>query len=135
MQPIRGVELITLPVHCDARGEVVVCEGAELPFAPARVFLLRTAGAAALRGGHANSCDELIVVVSGSVLAEIDNGQAQASLRLERCSQALLVRAGVVVRLVDFVPGTVLLRCASARYVETRHFAEPRPELLASCPR
>ena len=133
MRPISGVELITLPVHCDARGEVVVCEGADLPFVPARVFVLRTVEPGAVRGGHANSCDELIVVASGSVRVEIDNGAVQSSLRLDRPEQALLVRRGVVVRLVDFVPGTVLLCCASAPYRETRHFAAPWPELMASC--
>lgn len=132
-QPITGVELITPPVHIDARGELTVFEGAaQLPFVPERIFFMKTSDRAAVRGGHANSCDELIVPVAGSVLIEIDNGEQQASLRLHRCDQALLVRAGVLVRLRDFAPDTLLVVCASARYADTRHFAHPQPYLLPS---
>jgi hypothetical protein len=135
MQLIAGAMLITSPVHVDARGEVAVYEGNDqLPFVPARLFLMKTLDRRAVRGGHANSCDELIVAMAGSVLAEIDNGTEQSSVRLDRCDQALLVRAGVVIRLRDFAPDTLLLVCASALYAETRHFARPQPELmLASC--
>lgn len=97
---------------------------------------MRTVDRKAVRGGHANSCDELIVAMTGSVLAEIDNGTEQSSVRLDRCDQVLLVRAGVVVRLCDFAPDTLLVVCASAWYAETRHFARPQPQLmLAPCRR
>lgn len=135
MQPIIGVELIASPIHADSRGELVVLEGAAyLPFAIARMFFIRTADRDAVRGGHANSCDELIVAVTGSVLAEVDNGAAQTNVRLDRFDQALLVRAGVVIRLRDFAPETLLLVCASALYADTRHFGRPQPQLMrASC--
>jgi hypothetical protein len=133
MQPIIGAELIAPAVHADARGELIVFEGPErLPFPPARMFFLKTADRDTVRGGHANSCDELIVAMTGSVLAEIDNGTEESRVRLDRCDQALLVRAGVVVRLRDFAPDTLLLVCASALYADTRHFATPRPRLMSA---
>lgn len=134
MQPIVGVELISALVLADARGTLTVFEAPDLlPFVPARMFFLKTVDGQAIRGGHANSCDELIVAVAGSVLAELDNGEAQSSVRLHRFDQALLVRAGVVIRLRDFTPDALLLVCASALYAETRHFARPQPQLMVSC--
>lgn len=86
MQLIAGAALITSCVHVDPRGEVAVFEGDDqLPFVPARLFLMRTVDRKAVRGGHANSCDELIVAMTGSVLADIDNGTEQSSVRLDRC--------------------------------------------------
>jgi hypothetical protein len=95
-----------------------------------RMFFMKTVDPGAVRGGHANSCDELIVAVSGSVLADLDNGSEQSSIRLHRRDQALLVRAGVLIYLREFEPDTLLLVGASARYNDTRHFKVPQAHLM-----
>jgi dTDP-4-dehydrorhamnose 3,5-epimerase-like enzyme len=132
---IRGVELIHCRVHGDSRGELAAFEKSEnIPFALERVFFIRISDMAVVRGGHANSCDELIVPMSGSVLVETDNGAEQSRLRLRRYDQALWIRAGIVIHLREFEPDTLLLVCASARYADTRHFLRPQPHLMmANC--
>lgn len=81
-------------------------------------------------GGHANSCDELIVAVSGLVLVEVDNGHEHAVIRLSDCNQALWISAGILIRLREFGPGIILLVCASALYGDTRHFERLQPCLV-----
>ena len=130
-EPIRGVQLHRQKVHADPRGELVSLEQfASLPFAPKRVFFMRIDAPGTMRGGHANSCDELIVPLSGSVLVEVDNGSEHAAIRLTDHDQALWIRAGILIRLKEFEPGTILLVCASAVYGETRHFERPQPGLI-----
>ena len=128
---MEGVQLRRQRVHADPRGELVALEQfASLPFAPKRVFFMKVDSSSVVRGGHANSCDELIVAVSGSVLVELDNGHERASTRLSGCDQALWISAGILIRLKEFGPGTVLLVCASAPYEETRHFERPQPWMV-----
>lgn len=136
MKLIRGVELMRFRLHADSRGELAVFENSEnMPFSLKRVFFIRISDSATVRGGHANSCDELIVPMSGSVLAELDNGNEQSRIRLHRYDQALWVRAGIVIHLREFEPDTLLFVCASASYADTRHFQHPQPHLMmANCP-
>jgi dTDP-4-dehydrorhamnose 3,5-epimerase-like enzyme len=133
---IAGVSLLPQRVHADARGELVAFEEFEnVPFAPKRVFCVKAGPPGSARGGHANSCDELISVLSGAVTVEVDNGSACGAVRLAHHDEALWIRAGILIRLRDFAPGTILLVCASERYEDTRHYCEARPELMrAVCP-
>jgi hypothetical protein len=50
----------------DPRGLLVPVEFADLPFAPARMFLVVGPEQGATRGGHETSCHELVVLVSGT---------------------------------------------------------------------
>lgn len=128
---IHGVQLRRQQVHADPRGKLVSLELlAGLPFMPKRVFFMKVDSPGIMRGGHANSCDELIVAVSGSVLVEVDNVSEHAAIRLSGCDQALWVRSGILIRLKEFEPGTILLVCASALYGDTRHFERPQPGLI-----
>lgn len=135
MRVIEGAQLLDYQVHADSRGRLTAFEPFEsLPFALERVFLITVDTSSAVRGGHANSCDEYILAVSGSVQVEVDNGRERAAPRLRAGGPALWVRPGVLITLRAFEPGTALLVCASARYEDTRHFAEPQPQLVApSC--
>lgn len=128
---IKGVQLRRQQVHADPRGQLVSLEQfASLPFTPKRVFFMKVDSPGVMRGGHANSCDELIVALSGSVLVEVDNGDEHAAIRLSDCDQALWISSGILIRLKEFGPGTILLVCASALYGETRHFERPQPGLI-----
>lgn len=133
---IEGVDLVPQVVHTDLRGNLVSFEEfGNVPFCPKRVFVITVDRPGADRGGHANSCDELISVISGAVTIEIDNGHSRRSVRLDSCDEALWIRAGVLVVLKDFAPGTALLVCASERYEDTRHFDRPRTGITrALCP-
>lgn len=133
MELIRGVTLLEQRVHTDARGSLLALEQAtNLPFAPKRVFATTVDAPGVARGGHANSCDEFIVVLSGSVLVEVDNGEARTRVRLHGQDQALWIRAGVLIGLREFAAQTILLVCASAPYDETRHFDRAQPDLIAA---
>jgi len=124
---IAGVDLLPQVVHSDSRGNLVSFEEfGNVPFCPKRVFVITVDGPGPARGGHANSCDELISVISGAVTIEIDNGESRRSVRLDGRDEALWIRAGVLIVLKEFAPGTALLVCASERYEDTRHFDCPR---------
>jgi dTDP-4-dehydrorhamnose 3,5-epimerase-like enzyme len=133
MELIRGVELLQHEVFRDEGGELVVFEQFNgLPFAAKRVFFISVSSPDAVRGGHANSCHELLVAVSGSVIVEVDNGAQSADICLDTRDKALWIRPGVLIRLRRFVPHAIVLAFASARYDETRHFDRPQPHLIAA---
>ena len=118
-------------IHADARGDLVALEHCEnLPFEPKRVFFIKVNDQGKARGGHANSCDEFIVALSGSVLVEVDNGFERGRVRLNTCDRGLWVRAGILIHLREFQPGTILLVCAPELYRDTQHFDEAQPHLI-----
>lgn len=133
---IEGVALLPQIVHSDARGNLVSFEEfGNVPFFPKRVFVITVDRLGPDRGGHANSCDELISVIDGAVTVEIDNGVERRAVRLDGYHEALWIRAGVMIALREFEPGTALLVCASERYEDTRHFDKPLMALNRSlCP-
>ncbi|WP_043749895.1 sugar 3,4-ketoisomerase [Methylobacterium nodulans] len=130
------MSLLPQRVHADARGELVAFEEFEnVPFVPKRVFVVKVDAPGPARGGHANSCDELITVLSGAVTVEVDNGSERATVRLAGHDEALWIQGGILIRLCGFVPSTILLVCASERYKDTQHYDEARPDLMrAACP-
>ncbi|MDQ0449510.1 sugar 3,4-ketoisomerase [Methylobacterium aerolatum] len=124
---IEGVDLLPQVVHSDPRGNLISFEEfGNVPFYPKRVFVITVDHSGPDRGGHANSCDELISVVSGAVTVEVDNGYHRRSVRLESNNEALWIRAGILIVLKEFAPRTALLVCASERYEDTRHFDRPQ---------
>jgi WxcM-like, C-terminal. len=126
---IAGVLRFGLASSCDARGDLVAFEDRHnLPFPCKRVFTIRVGHGRLDRGGHANSCDEVIVVMAGSVLIKVDNGPERGEIRLVASDEAVWISGGVLIQLCDFAPGTVLMVCASQTYAETKHF--PHPQFL-----
>lgn len=119
----------------DVRGRLHVFEAFEdLPFIPKRVFLIEVREYVSARGGHANSCIEVVVALRGGVTVELDNGAEQQSFNLICEDEALWISAGVVVRLTEFRSGSLLLVFASEPYAGTQHFATPQPHLIADTP-
>lgn len=133
MKIIEGVTLRIEKVHSDDRGDLVALEQFQnIPFACERVFFMKVEHRDVVRGGHSNSCEELIVAVNGGVRVEVDNGEEKNSIRLSRADHALWIRPGVLVVLRDFEPQTVLLVCASLPYAKTEHFDRPQPQLFSA---
>ncbi|KQP68758.1 hypothetical protein ASF41_20395 [Methylobacterium sp. Leaf111] len=132
---IEGVHLLHHQVHVDPRGTLVALEQFKsLPFAPKRVFFMTIEAPGSIRGGHANSCDEFLVVLKGSLLVEVDNGNECVGVRLERYDQGLWIRAGILIHLREFEAGTIMLVCASELYENTQHYDRARPDLfIADC--
>jgi dTDP-4-dehydrorhamnose 3,5-epimerase-like enzyme len=131
MKLIRGVTLLTHQVHTDSRGSLISLEQSmDLPFVLKRVFVTKVDVPDTVRGGHANSCDEFIVVLSGSVLVDVDNGEERTCVRLCSHDQGLWIKAGVLIGLREFAVPTILLVCAPTHYKETLHFDRPQPHLV-----
>jgi glyoxylate utilization-related uncharacterized protein len=67
------------PRFVDARGLLLPVEFGELPFVPARMFLVVGPAEGSTRGGHLTSCHELMVLVSGSVEVRYDGATTTLS--------------------------------------------------------
>lgn len=135
MSMIHGSQLLPLAIHADVRGLLgVMPETDDLPFPLERIFFMKVDDSGVERGGHANSCDELIVALSGSVRVELDNGFERDAVTLADHASGLWIQPGVLIRLTSFEAGTILLVAASARYEDTRHFETPQPHLLQPHP-
>ncbi len=133
MHLIEGAELLEHDVNADSRGELGAFEDFKnLPFRLERVFFIKAGMADIKRGGHANSCDEAIITLSGTVLIEADNGDQKASIRLSSGNKFVWIKPGVIVSLLDFAPNTILLVCASAKFSDTRHYDCAQPHLISA---
>lgn len=130
MRLIAGASILTVDVHVDERGQLVALDGMDdVPFPMRRVFCIHVEQDGPPRGGHANSCDEFIVAVSGGVTLDLDNGYERCSTRLQRNNRGVWIQPGLLIDLRKFEPRTTLLVCASASYRQTRHFDRPQPHL------
>jgi hypothetical protein len=89
---LGGVRLIELPCHARDDGEVVVAEAATgVPFAIARLFVLRAPDGAA-RGDHAHKrCSQFMICSNGTAEIVLDDGAAKETFTLDRSNQALLL--------------------------------------------
>jgi UDP-2-acetamido-3-amino-2,3-dideoxy-glucuronate N-acetyltransferase len=89
---LADVRTIDLPRHRRDDGEVVVAEAAaEVPFAIARLFVLR-APQGAERGKHAHRlCSQFMICSNGAVDIVLDDGVARQTFVLDRSNLALLV--------------------------------------------
>lgn len=84
----------SFPVHRDERGELIVVEGAEVPFPVQRVFTVSGADGAPSRGGHLTGCTELVVLVSGSAAFTVRRpGEGERVHHLEKAGQSLIIGA------------------------------------------
>lgn len=122
-----------LKIHADSRGALGAFEQfVNLPFALERVFYMKVDDPGVVRGGHANSGEELIVALAGSVFVEVDNGHEKSRVRLHTLDKGLWVRPGVLIYLREFEPQTLLLVCASERYAEALHSDRVQPQWIAA---
>ena len=89
---LADVRTVDLPRHVRDDGEVVVAETARsVPFAIARLFVLR-APPGAERGKHAHRlCSQFMMCSNGAVDIVLDDGAAKQTFSLARGNQALLV--------------------------------------------
>jgi dTDP-4-dehydrorhamnose 3,5-epimerase-like enzyme len=86
------LRIVDLPHHIRADGEEVVAEAATgVPFAIARLFVLRAPRGAA-RGKHAHRlCSQFMICVHGAVNVVVDDGTERKTFLLDRGNRALLV--------------------------------------------
>ena len=106
---LADVRRIELPRHARDDGEVVVAEPATgVPFAIARLFVLRAPDGTA-RGHHAHKlCSQFMICSNGAVDIVLDDGDAQQIFTLDHSNQALLVPPMIWNTVVFRAPQTVV---------------------------
>jgi hypothetical protein len=130
---MRGVELLELGRHTDARGSLLAFGGeSPIPFEVRNVYFILDCPSGAVRAEHATSGDTAIIALSPSVTVDVDNGSEQATHVLSRPDAALLIRSGVWLRLSGFSAQTRLVVLSSVSYGEMTHFDAPQPNLLGA---
>lgn len=128
---MRGVELLDLGRHTDARGSLLAFgDDSPIPFGVRNVYFILDCPSGAVRAEHATAGHSVIVALSDAVTVEVDNGSERDEHRLSRPDMALLVRAGVWLRLSGFSARTRLVVLSSKAFDERAHFDGPEPALL-----
>jgi dTDP-4-dehydrorhamnose 3,5-epimerase-like enzyme len=130
---VKGVWLLPVPIFRDDRGELGVLEAStQLGFEIRRVFFIKVDHANVVRAEHAVSCTQAIIVLSGAVTVDLDDGSERWAVSLDNPAKVLIVEAGVWRRLRDFAPQTIVMMAASLSYADTVNYDVPRPELIPS---
>ena len=115
---VRGASLRHLTTASDMRGRLAVAEvGQDIPFQPARCFLVHDVPSAETRGEHAHRrCHQLLIAVTGSVRVVLDDGEVREEFLLDSPSVGLLLPAMTWGIQYGHAPGTVVLVLASEHY-------------------
>jgi UDP-2-acetamido-3-amino-2,3-dideoxy-glucuronate N-acetyltransferase len=92
---VRGVVLHEFPVFSDMRGSLSVGEfEKQVPFMPARFFLVYAVPSQEVRGEHAHRvCQQFLICVRGSCRVMADDGTHRAEWNLDRAQLGLYLPA------------------------------------------
>jgi dTDP-4-dehydrorhamnose 3,5-epimerase-like enzyme len=120
------VQLVDIPQHGDARGQLAVVElGGVLPFVVRRVYWIHGTKPGVSRGFHAHKkLRQLCVCVAGSVRIVLFDGQREEDVTLNSSAQGLLIGPDLWREMHDFSPDCVLMVFASAEYDETDYIRD-----------
>lgn len=124
---LAGLRLIELPSVAEERGILTWLEaGAQIPFAPRRVFYIREVPSGAMRGGHAHRRSHALLIAAAGAfrVALEDRSGAGSVVRLDRPDRALLLPPLVWHRLEDFAPGSLCLVISSETFAETDYIRD-----------
>lgn len=82
---VKGVKIFEFDKHEDSRGVLSVANfNKEIPFSPARYFLVYGVPQNKVRGEHAHKeCHQFLVCVNGSVRVLVDDGQIKEEIILD----------------------------------------------------
>lgn len=117
-QLITGVDVDTLPVIHDMRGDLLAREvGRGLPFKPERVFVILNVPTKEVRGEHAHKeCHQLLICLKGSVTCLVDSGDERAEYCLDSPETALHIPPMVWGTQYRYSSDAVLMVLASHAY-------------------
>ena len=121
------LRLVPLPVHKGNRGDLISLERWDpLPFEPKRAFLLKNVPAGEVRGAHAVSSDEFLVLVSGQCRVTVRSKDCQDRYCLDDLGMGMFVPAGIWLKLDQFSKDASVLVLCSAQYANTVYHSEPQ---------
>ena len=132
MTNINDIQLISLPVIEDSRGNLAFIEEKNIPFSFKRVYYLFDVPSTSARGGHSHiQQNELIIALSGSFEVIVDDGTTKKSFLLNKPNIGLHIPTGLWRELENFSSGAVCLVIAENVFDETDYIRE-YDEFLAS---
>ena len=110
--------LFELPKIIDARGNLSVVENRkDIPFDIRRVYWLYEVPTGELRGGHAHTnLEQVLVALHGNLTVLVDDGRNRREFRLDRPNQGLYIGSNIWREMSDFSDGAVCLVLASKPY-------------------
>jgi hypothetical protein len=102
----------------DARGSLTVGEvPSEVPFSPARYFVVFDVPSVELRGEHAHKqCQQFMICLHGSCRVLLDDGQKRCEVTLDRPDMGVFMPEMIWGTQYRYSPDTVLLVFASRTY-------------------
>ena len=107
-----------MPVFSDIRGSLTVGNfGAEIPFVPARYFMVHSVPSRETRGEHAHrACHQFLLCVAGSVRVLADRGDFRTDVLLDSPEKGLHLPPMTWGTQYDYSENAVLLVFASHQY-------------------
>jgi hypothetical protein len=123
---INDCRFVSLPRVPDPRGSLTFIEGTKhVPFEIKRVFYLYDVPTEEGRGAHAHrTLQQFLICLAGSFDVEVDDGEFQARIHLNRPWKGLLIPPMIWAAEVNFDPGTVCLVLASQEYNEADYIRD-----------
>ena len=119
MHNMNRVQMLDFPQHGDARGHLVIVEGAkDIPFEIKRAFYIYGSDADVVRGQHANRLSEFVLInVAGKSKVKVKDGAGNEAIYcLNRPHTGVYLPNMVWKEMYDFSPDSVLLVLASTHY-------------------
>ena len=113
-----GARLLELTSATDMRGSLIAGEvAAQLPFVPARFFVVYDVPSIEVRGEHAHrQCEQVLVCLRGSVKAIVDVGGVRTEFHLDRPDVGLYMPSMTWGTQYRYTRNAVLLVLASLPY-------------------
>ncbi|MBM9595165.1 sugar 3,4-ketoisomerase [Roseitranquillus sediminis] len=123
---IHRCKVLDLPKISDPRGNLTFIEGgSHIPFDIRRVYYLYDVPGGAERGGHAHKdLSQLIIAMSGSFDAVLDDGREKKRVHLNRSYNGIYVCPMIWRELDNFSSGAVCLVLASNLYDEADYYRD-----------
>lgn len=115
---INDCRVVTLPKIKDPRGNLTFIEGNNhVPFDIKRVFYLYDVPTEESRGAHAHkTLHQFLICLAGSFDVEIDDGELQGKIHLNRPWKGLHIPPMIWAAEVNFDPGSICLVLTSELY-------------------
>lgn len=129
---VSGSALYLMRRITDARGALTVGEvPTEVPFAPARYFVVFDVPSMELRGEHAHKeCQQFLICLHGSCRVLMDDGMQRCEVTLDRPDMGVFMPAMIWGTQYRYSPDAVLLVFASRLY-EADDYLRTYDEFLA----